>query len=215
MGRPREHDSSTGQALLDTAEALLSEGGPDAISVRAVAQRTGTSTRAVYSVFGNKEGLIAGLAERGYRLLAKAVDGIPLTDDPARDLVAVGIQGFRPFALQHPALYRLTFERVSTEVLADTAVRQAAEASHLALMVRIRRAQEAGVIDDRPKRLVSFAFHSLCQGMAGGELAAPPRPGEPGLWEILDSNAMEACWEQALTALIRGMAPGAGNHAQQ
>ena len=53
MARPAKHDAHTRAALLDAAEQLLAEGGPDAVTVRAVADRIGESTRAVYSQFAS------------------------------------------------------------------------------------------------------------------------------------------------------------------
>ena len=50
MARPIKHDATTREALLDAAEALLADSGPDAVSVRTVADEIGVSTRAVYSV---------------------------------------------------------------------------------------------------------------------------------------------------------------------
>jgi len=56
MGRPREHDEATRAALLEAAERIVADRGPTALSVRAVAEAAGTSTRAVYSLFGSKDG---------------------------------------------------------------------------------------------------------------------------------------------------------------
>ena len=69
MGRPRLHDDATREALLGAAEALVEAGGPGALSVRAAADTIGTSTRAVYSIFGSKEGLLSALAQRSFELL--------------------------------------------------------------------------------------------------------------------------------------------------
>ena len=64
MGRPRVHDEATRATLRAVAEQLVAEGGAPALSVRAVAKKAGTSTRAVYSLFGSKEGLLVdALAE--------------------------------------------------------------------------------------------------------------------------------------------------------
>src|SRR5215207_9476693 len=52
VGRPKEHDAATGEALLDAAEHIVERGGMAALSVRRVADRAGTTTRAVYAVFG-------------------------------------------------------------------------------------------------------------------------------------------------------------------
>ena len=75
MGRPREHDDQTRESLRAAAEQLFSgERGPSGVSVRAVAERVGTSTRAIYSLFGSQEGLLVdALGQRAYELLTNAV----------------------------------------------------------------------------------------------------------------------------------------------
>ena len=88
MARPRVHDRDTGEVVLDRALGILRAAGPEAISVRAVADAAGTSTRAVYAVFGSKQALVDALAERGYRRLAELVAAVRETDDPVADLVA-------------------------------------------------------------------------------------------------------------------------------
>ena len=113
MGRPREHDDQTREALRAAAEQLFGERGASGVSVRAVAERVGTSTRAVYSLFGSQEGLLVdALGQRAYERLTKAVLAHPETDDPASDLVNMSVDVFREFVIAHPALYRFTFQRV-------------------------------------------------------------------------------------------------------
>ena len=58
MGRPRIHDDETRQLLLRAAEAMVAHGGVEALSVRSLAAIVHTTTRAVYSVFGGKDGVI-------------------------------------------------------------------------------------------------------------------------------------------------------------
>lgn len=209
MGRPREHDETTGEALLDAAEALLASGGPEAVTVRAVAREAGLATRAVYSLFGSHSGLVAALAQRGYGLLADRVDAVPVTDDPAGDLVDAGVIAFRGFALERPQLFRLTFERVTTEAVTDEDTRRAALASYLALRRRIRRAIEAGDLADRPEEEIAFAFHACCQGLAGGELSREPPPVGNRFWEPVHGIDGAHLWRVALTALVAGLARGA------
>src|SRR5437660_2330707 len=102
MGRPKEHDEQTRERLRAAAEELVAEGGPDALSVRAVADAAGTTTRAVYSVFGSKEGLVAALAQTAFELLHDNIDKLPTTDDPAADLVAIGTEVVRGLVRDHP-----------------------------------------------------------------------------------------------------------------
>jgi AcrR family transcriptional regulator len=69
--------------------------------VRAVAAEAGTTTRAVYSLFGSKEGLlIDALAESAFDFLADNIAALDATGDPVDDLVAVGVPVFH-------SLYRI------------------------------------------------------------------------------------------------------------
>lgn len=211
MGRPPEHDEGTARALLDAAEALLEAGGPDAVSVRAVARDAGTTTRAVYSLFDGKPGLVAALAARGYRLLGDAVDALPRTDDPAADLIAVGLDGFRPFAIGRPSLFRLTLERVTVDMTSNPVVHDAAGTAYQALARWIERAIAAGVIVDQPVERIAFLYHGLCQGLAGGELSRMPPPVGARFWGLTSDEDVEASWRIALTALVAGLAPDAAH----
>lgn len=207
MGRPREHDETTAQVLLDAAERLLAVGDPTAVTVRAVARDADVSTRAVYSLFDSKEGLLEALAARGFHVLADGVAAVQPTDDPAADLVTAGIEGFREFALARPGLFRLTFERTATAVIADSDALRAATASYLALVAWIRRAKDAGVIDDRPEQEVAFAFHACCLGLATSELSREPPPVGSTFWGPVAGIDGVVLWRGALTALVAGLAP--------
>lgn len=207
MGRPREHDADTAWHLLDSAERLLAEEGPEGVSVRRVAEEAGTSTRAVYSLFESKSGLLAALAVGAYALLEDRLRAVPLTDDPAEDLIAMGLQGFRPFAVERPQLFRLAFERVPAGLPENPAVNKAARDAYQVLSATIERAQAAGVIDQRPTAEVAFAFHCLCQGMAGGELSREPPPVGSNFWGPVRGIDAEKLWRGSLEALVAGLAP--------
>src|SRR5689334_15500918 len=110
MGRPREHDASTKQALLEAAEQQLGRGEP--LSVRSVADAVGTTTRAVYSLFGSMDGLHQALIARGFDEIRRRAEALPRTDEPGEDLVRAGVEVFRGFVVAHPNLFRLGFERL-------------------------------------------------------------------------------------------------------
>jgi AcrR family transcriptional regulator len=195
-------------ALLDAAEMLLAGGGPGAVTVRAVAEAHGTTTRAVYSLFGGKAGLLEQLAGRGYDLLASLVSAVPETDDAAADLVAAGVHGFRRFAVDKPHLFRLTFEHVTARTVQDEDVARRAAESYRALARWVLRARDAGAIDQRPRAEVAYAFHSCCVGLAITGLSRRPPPDGPGFWPTL-APADEDLWRAALGALVAGMTPTA------
>ena len=106
MGRPREHNADTAQALLAAGERLTEREGVDALSVRRLANEVGTTTRAVYSLFGSKDGLVVALGARAFELLGGAVASLADTKDPVADLVAAGLV-FREFSRSHPSLFRI------------------------------------------------------------------------------------------------------------
>ena len=101
MGRPREHDERTAAALLAAAERAIEDGGSEALSVRGIANDVGTTTRAVYSLFGSKDGVIAALGAQAFEFLRAGVESLALTEDPAADLVETGLV-FRRLAIERP-----------------------------------------------------------------------------------------------------------------
>ena len=54
MARPRVHDDALPPRLLEVASELVAERGEDALTVRAAATAAGTSTSAVYALFGSR-----------------------------------------------------------------------------------------------------------------------------------------------------------------
>ncbi len=79
----REHDQLTAAALLAAGERAVAQGGLEALSVRGVAAEAATTTRAVYSLFGSRDGLIAALGAHTYDLLRTALERLPQTVRPA------------------------------------------------------------------------------------------------------------------------------------
>lgn len=93
-------------ALLDAASEMLVHGGPDAISLRKLAARVGTSTMAVYTAFGGKEGLIAALFEEAFDRLAAAEEAVTEHEQPLLYLADLAL-AYRRFALGNPSYYAL------------------------------------------------------------------------------------------------------------
>lgn len=194
MGRRRVHDENTREALLAAAEDLVAEGGIDAVGVRPVAERAGTSTRAVYAVFGSKEALVEALAERSYQLVAAQVDRVPITDDPGEDLVQAALLGFRAFALEHPDLFRLFFMPSAVRgALRDDALRAAA-ASYERLVQRVQRAEAAGLLGGHPAAEVTELWDAICCGLAMREVCG-----------AIDPAGAESTWTEGLRALLAGL----------
>jgi AcrR family transcriptional regulator len=194
MGRPKQHDEATREALLVAAEDLVERGGTGALSVRAVAEEIGSSTRAVYSTFGSKEGLLAALAQRSFDLLRDAIAELPRTNDPARDLVQAALTVFRPMAVQHPSLFQIAFLRAAPDVPLGPEVADAARAGYELLSERVQRLADADLLGGRDAESATSEFNAMCFGMAVTELLSPTRLGPDP----------EEAWRAAIETLISG-----------
>ena len=194
MGRPRLHDEHTAGALLTAAERLVAEGGVDAISVRAAAVGAETTTRAVYALFGSKDGLIQALAQRTFALLMDRVAAVPPSGDPGGDLIACSVDGYRSFALEHPDLYRLFFtaERPRPPLSAQSTRTRTAALGQLVLL--LERAQAAGLLGGHTVQDVTLMWDAACTGLAMREICGPIQRSEGA-----------RIWTATLQALLAGL----------
>lgn len=108
MTRRRTASEQVSTALLSAAETVLDRDGADAVTVRSVAKEAGVAPMGVYNRFTNKDGLLAALAIRAFDDLAAAIQ---VQSDPGApaDRLRRACQGYRRFALAHPARYALIF----------------------------------------------------------------------------------------------------------
>jgi AcrR family transcriptional regulator len=193
MGRPRRHDEQTAKRLLDAAESIVEAEGPSALTVRRVAEVSGTTTRAVYSVFGTMNGLVVGLAVRAFDLLYEGVTGVPETEDPVADVVLAGTSVFRRLVTDHPSLYRIAIQRAIPEPNLVAGFRDAAARGLDALRSRFARLEAADLLGGRSTADAALEFHALCEGLGGLELRG-----------LLPSGSEERIWREALGALVYG-----------
>ena len=197
MGRPREHDESTRESLRAEAERIVAEHGLAALSVRAVAEAAHTTTRAVYSTFGSKDGLVDALAQTAFQFLDTEIAKLPETDDPLRDAIDVAVKVFRRLALEHPVLYRIAFQRVAPVLRAGPEVTEARQRAFAQLQGKIRRLEQAGLLGGTSLQDATVAIEAMMEGLANAELRGRTLP-------ILPAGKEKQAWRRALTTVIRG-----------
>jgi AcrR family transcriptional regulator len=198
MARPREHDHRTRAALVAAAERLVASGGPPALAVRAVADAAGTTTRAVYSLFGSKEGLVDALAAQAFEYLGEGLAEAPETDDPAADLIELGATMYRRFVHDHPSLYRIAFQRIVPDFDLSPELVELRHRVWLQLEAKFARLEQAGLMDDRSVTEAAVEFNAMCEGLANAELRGGTLRREPGI----DS---ETVWRDAFKTIVRGL----------
>ena len=199
MGRPKQHDERTAATLLETAERIVEADGLDALSVRRVAEEAGTTTRAVYSVFGSKDALVVALGSRAFELLGSSLRALPATDDPAADLVEAGVAVFRRFAVDHPSLFGIGVQWNWTLTPGLASGFRATAVDALGdLRARVARLEAAGLLGGRPVPEATTAFHAQCEGLAALELRG-----------MLPRGEEERIWRASLGAVVTGLASAA------
>lgn len=164
------------------------------MSVRALAERVGTSTRAVYSVFGSKHGLEQAPIGRTFRLLGATVEGHPPSENPSADVIAAATESFRSFAKEHPDLFRLVFAPAAGLVFDEEARAESFRAWET-LLGRIRRAQVAGAIRPGDPMTMAIGISALATGLAVEELCG-----------FLPADQASAMWEISVATFVAGLA---------
>jgi AcrR family transcriptional regulator len=137
---PKPADPAVRAALIEHAATMVVAREP--VTLRALATRAGTSTMGVYTHFGGMPGLWAAVRQEGFVRLAARLATLAPTDDPVRDLGALGA-AYAANALEHPALYRLMFDAA-----ADLPDPDVADGAFAPLVDGARRAREAGRLAD-------------------------------------------------------------------
>lgn len=191
-------------ALLKAAEEIVAVRGSAALSVRAVAKAAGTSTRAVYTVFGSKDGLLVqALAHDAFEFLYTEIDALDETDDPAADLIAIGTQVFRRLVLQHPALYRIAFQRVVPGLDAGPELTKVRTRAWEQLLGKVSRLESAGLLGGKPVPEAAVELIAMMEGLGNAELRG-------AVLRLLPEGNEEEAWRNALTTLVRGFGASGG-----
>jgi AcrR family transcriptional regulator len=148
--------------ILEAAADLLSRSAD--FSTRAVCEAAGVGAPALYRQFGDKDGLLAAVVDRGFEKYLAGKRAAKPSGDPVRDL-RDGWDNHVAFALGNPNHYRLMYSGLSTPPGA------AAEAHGLLLAV-LERCAAAG----RLKLPPPLAAQMVMAANAGVALSMITRP---------------------------------------
>lgn len=197
MGRPKEHGEAMRAALLARAGTLLQEEGPGALSLRRLAADVGTTTRAVYSVFGGKDGLLSAMYREMGDTLTRLHAAVPAQADPLEELRLLCL-AYRESARRHPTLYPMLFGSVpGFSPRAEDA--EHARRGFVRVLAVLARGVEQGHFRGRSARDMGAELWALVHGLAmlelRGVLGKPRRA--LGLWEDATGNLLRGFGEPA------------------
>ncbi|MBM7441875.1 TetR/AcrR family transcriptional regulator [Streptomyces sp. HB132] len=148
------HHGDLRRALLTAALDVITQDGPDTLSLRDLARRAGVSHAAPAHHFKDRTGLLTAVAAEGYGLFADALAGAP-------DLRERGVAYVR-FAAEHPAHFQVMFR---------PELHRAQDVALLAAKDRATEELRAGVdglpgTGDDNARTAGIAAWSLAHGFA-------------------------------------------------
>ncbi|MDD2838216.1 MAG: TetR/AcrR family transcriptional regulator [Sulfuricurvum sp.] len=171
------HHGNLKESLLTTALEMVDKEGIDALTLRELTMRLGTSRSAVYRHFPSKEALILGVIEKGYERLDLLLT--PIFQDKhssvAERFDRMGRE-YLDFAIHHPTLYRLLFGdkyHREREELCDYKDENQATGLY-ALIGLLLEAQEQGIIAQAnpmvQAAMVWASIHGLASLLIDGHL---------------------------------------------
>ncbi|MFD4255658.1 MULTISPECIES: TetR/AcrR family transcriptional regulator [Amycolatopsis] len=169
MPRPRTHDEALRLKLLDRAGELLSADGPKALSLRKLAADVGTSTTAVYSLFGGKPELVNAVYLEGFRRFGARLRGISRSGDPVEDFVRLGL-AYRESALADPHLYSIMFTKALPGFEPGAEATRTARDSLAPLVDTVRAAISAGVFRAVAPEVIAVSAWGIVHGLVSLEL---------------------------------------------
>lgn len=141
----------TKQAILDAALEIINQEGPDALSMRELADRIDYSPAGLYEYFAGKDEIVGAICEQGHEQLA-AYMGEADRSLPQEDyMTGIGLAYIR-FAVEYPDYFLLMFTNVlPPEMLSSAPSEAPADGSSFGILVQaIRRGIAEGAFKPRP-----------------------------------------------------------------
>ncbi|GAA5061283.1 AcrR family transcriptional regulator [Thermocatellispora tengchongensis] len=200
MPRAKQRTPELRERVLDAAVGLLANEGVAAFTARNVAREAGTSTPAIYELFGDKAGLVREVFFAGFRLLRARLGEVPETADPRADLERLA-EVYRAFLRENPVLAAVMFSRPFADFDPGPAEIEAGGSVRAFVVARVRRAAEAGVLAGDPVD-AAHVLVALVQGMAAAELTHRLGTSE---------ESVDRRWALAVRAVLDGLASRPGN----
>lgn len=193
------YGDETSVALVEAAHRLLAEHGPEALTVRRIANEAGMSTMNVYSRFGGKDGVIDELYVDGYRRLLEQIDAVPSLDDVADGLFRIATT-YRRWALDNPRYYAIMFRQAVQGFEPSASAVEVARQGLAKMVERVAAGQERGAIttaDGYDAAEIAVWLWATCHGMISLELDGVGATG-------IDWTAV---YENGIRAAIHGVHP--------
>ncbi|MNO41727.1 Bacterial regulatory protein, tetR family [compost metagenome] len=147
--------------IIEAAATIMQEYGPEAVTIRKVAEKMECPTKIIYNLFGNKEGLAKELFLEGCKLLAAAFQAVPKQDDLNLYLQDLG-QAYWEFSRNYTSYYMVMFGGAFSEFKPEEDSLNAIFTALQQVIAVITKAIEQGfIVEKDPLLVVNLVWASL------------------------------------------------------
>ena len=194
---------------MGAAQQLLEEGGADAVTMRAIAERIGYSAASIYLHFEDRDALLFALLDGAFAEFRAAL-GAATAEAGAQAGSAAGVRdteahiramgrAYVRFALDHPAQYRLMFVQRPDYLLAHGPEETEARIESLGTLAALVGKTPAGRAGRADGTVAADALWATVHGIAALATGVA----------MFDRTRAERATDEALDLLIKGLwAPG-------
>jgi len=170
------HHGDLQQSLLESATAIIREGGVDALSMRKLADHVGVSRTAPYHHFKDKNALLCAIAEAGFKDHFQVVSQLPQQNPEMvpRNLFEQYVLSYIRFADDNPETYDLMFGKEIWKLGQPTdSLKEISRQCFQHWLEWIETLQAKGVLTDQhpPLRVAQASWaslHGLCRLLNDG-----------------------------------------------
>jgi AcrR family transcriptional regulator len=168
------HHGDLRDALVQAALREVEQGGPEAVSLKALARKLGVSQPAPYRHFADREALLAAVAAEAFRQFSATLRE-SISKPSRRSKLSRLAQATLAFGLRRNGIYRLMF---ASRIMADAS--KGSELHHAAfetfgLVLEALEAPAVGLLRERHALKIWAALHGVVmlaeQGLLTGQVA--------------------------------------------
>ncbi|WP_408893255.1 TetR/AcrR family transcriptional regulator [Paenibacillus taichungensis] len=168
-----QHSENLRQNIVHAAASLLQEHGPEAVTVRRVAERMECSTKIIYNLFGKKEGLAKYLYMEGCSLLSQSFESVPQQasfENYFRDLA----YAYWDFGITQSSFYQLMFGGSFAEFKPDAESLQGTATALKQITSLVASSIEQGMLKENDLllavRMIWAPLHGVIHLYLGGHI---------------------------------------------
>jgi AcrR family transcriptional regulator len=196
------HHGNLREALVEAAIALVEEGGPENVSLREAAKRTGVSSGAPFRHFPNRTALMTAVAEEAMRRLRAGIDGAlerSMEKDPLLRFREMG-DAYLKWAVDNPAYLRVISDRRLIEFDSSESLQNDNDHLQRIMLELLEQADARGYLRTSEPNSIPLVARALSYGLVRMYI-----DGHLPQWGVKPKNAVFAM-KAALDQFVDGIA---------